>query len=149
MKLIIRKAELKDINQMCGLLYQLFSIEEDFVFDEKKQSAGLEMMINNKDSVVLVACDGERVIGMVTMQKLISTAQGAEVGLIEDMIVTEEYRGMSSGSELLKSICRIAEGNGLKRIQLLADKNNISAKIFYKKNKWSETSLECMRYCCD
>jgi len=40
---IIRKAEPSDINQMTGLLKELFSLEEDFTFNKAAQREGLSM----------------------------------------------------------------------------------------------------------
>lgn len=41
---ILRKASVSDIDSLVGLLEELFSIEEDFVFDEQKQRKGLLLM---------------------------------------------------------------------------------------------------------
>ena len=40
-----------------------------------------------------------------------------------------------------------AECRGLKRLQLLADKNNGSALIFYQKQGWQAAQLVCLRKC--
>jgi len=73
---------------------------------------------------------------MCSAQLLVSTAEGRKSALIEDMVVAKPYQGKSTGKKLLKSIEKWAVNNGAKRIQLLADGNNINALNFYETQKW-------------
>lgn len=141
----IRQAQSRDIEKLVSLLMQLFAIEADFDIDVQKQRDGLHLLIRNQKSVVLVAEMQSEIVGMCTMQVLISTAEGAWVGLVEDMIVHEQLRGQGIGTRLLKEMEQTAHMLGLSRIQLLADKENRSALHFYRSNEWQETKLVCFR----
>eukprot|EP00831_Metopus_contortus_P079321 TRINITY_DN7868_c0_g4_i1.p1 TRINITY_DN7868_c0_g4~~TRINITY_DN7868_c0_g4_i1.p1 ORF type:complete len:533 (-),score=138.97 TRINITY_DN7868_c0_g4_i1:1363-2961(-) len=140
-----RKATKKDIPAMVELLRQLFSIEQDFDFNHDKHLTGLKMLCDDKDSYILVAESAGQVIGMCTLQILISTAEGDKVGLIEDMVVEAETRNKGVGSLLLERISTWAHESGLKRLQLLADLDNSTAFDFYRKHNWRETKLLCLR----
>ena len=72
----IRIAKPSDIPQLVELLNALFTIEADFNFDQDKQAHGLELLLNsNKDCILVAELLGERrVLGMCTLQTLISTA---------------------------------------------------------------------------
>ena len=94
---------------------------------------------------ILVAKTGQKVVGMVFLQKLVSTAEGGRVGLIEDMVVNNDYHGQGIGKRLLTSIEMWAKDQGLMRLQLLADKENQHALGFYKKMNWKVTQLICLR----
>lgn len=145
--LIIRKGVLSDLSPLIGLLKDLFSIEQDFVFDEGKQRHGLEWMLD-KSAVgrcLLVAEEKGEVIGMCSGQILISSAEGGPVVLLEDMVVRRDRRRRGIGRQLLATIEAWAENMGATRIQLLADKNNRPALRFYKKNNWQTTQLICLR----
>ena len=143
---MIRKAEHSDINQMIGLLEDLFSIEEDFTFNEAAQRNGLSMMLNNNQNrCIMVAVSGKEVMGMCSAQLLVSTAEGGAVALIEDMVVSKAFQRQGIGKKLLLSIEKWAVKKGAKRLQLLADGNNVDALNFYKKQKWSTTQLICLR----
>ncbi len=143
---IIRKAEPSDINQMTGLLKELFSLEEDFTFNKAAQREGLSMMLdNNEKQCIMVAASKKQIMGMCTAQLLVSTAEGGMVALIEDMIVAKLYQGKGLGKKLLLAIEKWANKNDAKRMQLLSDKNNITALDFYKKQKWGATQLICLR----
>lgn len=143
---IVRKASVFDIDSLVGLIEELFSIEEDFIFDEEKQRKGLLLMLDDQGKhFVMVAELNEKVIGMCSVQTLISTAEGGFAGVIEDMIVSKKYRGKGVGRCLLKSIKAESKEKGLLRLQLLADKNNTDALEFYKKTGWCRTQLICLR----
>jgi GNAT superfamily N-acetyltransferase len=49
------------------------------------------------------------------------------VGLLEDLVVAADFRIQGVGEKLLAETVRWTEYQGLKRLQLLADKNNLSA----------------------
>ena len=143
---IVRKASIPDIDSLVGLLEELFSIEEDFIFDEQKQRKGLLLMLgDDKNRRVMVAEIDKKVVGMCSAQTFISTAEGGLAGVIEDMIVSEKHRGRGIGKFLLKSIEAWSKEKGLVRLQLLADRNNTAALEFYKKSAWSSTRLICLR----
>lgn len=145
MAIMIRPAEMRDVEAMVELLGALFSIEADFTFDPDRQRRGLALLIRNDADRVLVAeCEG-RVIGMCSVQTLISTAEGGRVGLVEDMVVAPELRGKGIGQRLLGEIERWAADSGLTRLQLLADRTNEPALAFYDRQGWQRTALVGLR----
>jgi len=143
---IIRKATIKDIEAMTGLLYQLFSIEEDFTFDEVKQKRGLELVVSNTESAIafVAEIDG-KVIGMLTAQTNISTAEGSISAVLEDMVIEKSFRGKGIGKKLMQAMEDWAREKGIKRLQLLADKTNSPALAFYNKLGWDQTKMFCLR----
>lgn len=131
-KAIIRKANGHDFPVMAGLLAELFTIEEDFIVDMDKQIRGLELLLQASDSMILVAETFDRVVGMISMQSLVSTAMGERVGLIEDMIVTADFRRQGIGKRLLGFMIEESKRLGYPRLALGADKRNDSALSFYR-----------------
>jgi len=147
MDVLIRPAKTADIPRMCGLLSELFSIESDFSPDSQKQAKGLSLLLTDSSglSAVLVAEEGDEIIGMCSVQTLISTAQGGPVGLLEDLIVRKDQRGNGIGTRLLSAIFRWCKTKNISRLQLLGDADNESALKFYAVNGWADTNLVCMR----
>ncbi len=143
----IRNATLSDIEQMVALLKVLFSIEIDFKFDADVQRRGLRLLMDGcgKHRCIRVAEMNGQVVGMCTAQTLISTAEGGPAAMIEDLVVHVKYRNKGIGTELLASIESWARNLGIHRMQLLADKTNTPAMLFYKRQKWGETRLICLR----
>ncbi len=140
-----RNAVVGDIPEMLELLRQLFSIESDFCFNPEKQKNGLQMLLHSSNSKIFVAEKQGHVIGMCTLQVLISTAEGGHTGLIEDVIVDEAHRSRGVGTLLLETATECAQKAGLKRLQLLTDKNNATALDFYHKYNWALTNMICVR----
>ena len=142
----IREAVSGDIDCLIPLLKELFSIEADFCFNEELQRRGLTIMLEPCESrCLLIASAGNRIIGMASIQTLISTAEGGGAGIIEDVVVRPEWRGKGIGRCLLETIEVWAHTKGLNRIQLLADSTNTPALEFYKNRGWMTTKLICLR----
>ncbi len=146
MKADIRPARSDDIEQLVALLQQLFGIEEDFDCDPDRQRRGLELLLADRQAgFVLVAEHRERVVAMCTVQKLVSTAEGGYVGLLEDVVVDSNFRGQGIGGRLLSAAEHTARSEGLTRLQLLADRNNRAALDFYDGKAWKRTELIGLR----
>ncbi len=102
-------------------------------------------MIRSADDRIFVAEIDKNVVGMCSVQILISTAEGGKVGLVEDVVVSKNYQGHGVGRTLMSAIDNYAKELGLSRLQLLADKNNHLAIGFYKNIGWGNTNLICLR----
>ena len=144
--IIIRRAAAADIPVMTGLLGELFGIEDDFHIDPHSQRRGLELMLARpEERCVLVADTGSEVVGMCTLQVVVSTAMGGPAGLLEDLVVTTSHRGRSIGSRLLETMESWCVSRNILRIQLLADAHNERALDFYSVHAWQGTRLVCLR----
>jgi GNAT superfamily N-acetyltransferase len=141
----IRQAEAADIGTMSTLLAQLFSLEQDFRPNSSKQRMGLEMLLKTPDAYVVVAEEQGDVVGMLTLQTLVSTAEGGRCGLIEDVVVNESCRGRGIGQALMTHIVDWADRQGLVRLQLLADRHNQPALVFYQGHGWSMTNMIALK----
>ena len=145
-RLTIRPAEPGDLDSLVTLLQQLFTIEEDFQVDEKRQRRGLTMMLGNPRGLILVAEQEGRVIGMCSGQLLVSTAEGGPALLMEDVIVDENFRRGGIGRLLISAMAQWAADQGAYRLQLLADRTNNEALAFYARLGWKTTNLICLRH---
>lgn len=131
MDLSIRRADQGDIEMMTQLLKVLFSIEEDFIFNEEKQRRDLESMLKDQENrCVFIAEYNGQIVGMVSGQALLSTAEGGISVVVENLIVKEVYRKRSIGKELLFKIEKWADLKKAKRLQLLAENDNFPALNF-------------------
>lgn len=141
----IRPARLDDLDALVELLKLLFSIEADFAVNDRLQRRGLWMLLENGMGCLLVAeCDHD-VVGMVSGQLTVSTAEGGPALLVEDMVVNEGYRGRGIGRRLLEAISQWAKAHHVTRLQLLADRTNEPALAFYRHLGWHSTQLICLR----
>lgn len=141
----IRQATAADIDQLVSLLRYLFGIEEDFRFEAERQADGLRLLLDSPGAVVMAAADNGVVVGMATGQLLISTAEGGPSLLVEDLVVTPSFHGRGIGAALLDALTAWGRLHGAGRLQLLADRNNHHALLFYQKRGWRQTRLICLR----
>jgi ribosomal protein S18 acetylase RimI-like enzyme len=143
--IVIRQATQSDIPALVGLLQQLFGIEQDFEPDPEKQRAGLTQLLDAPQAGVFVAESNGRILGMLTVQILISTAEGGRVGQVEDVVVDQGDRGRGIGRAMLSHLRQWSMEQGLSRLQLLADRDNGLALDFYRKQGWATTDLIGLR----
>lgn len=150
--LLFRPATHSDIPTLCGLLEELFTLESDFQPDKHKQTQALQRLIDKSEGgtdqpacVVWVAEHGGQVIGMCSLQVLISTAEGGDVGLVEDVILDADFRGQGIGQQMLRRLEIWACEHGLTRLQLLADAQNASANAFYERQGWNRMQMLALR----
>jgi GNAT superfamily N-acetyltransferase len=146
---MIRPADQADIPAMAELLQQLFAIEADFHFFAERQERGLAMLLSAQTAAVLVAEEAGEVVGMVTAQLVISTAEGGPSLLIEDLVVVPTRQNRGIGTALLMAVEEWGSSMGAGRMQLLADRTNLPALDFYRYKGWRETQLICLRKYCN
>ncbi len=146
----ITPANLSDIPALCELLDILFSQEADFQPDREAQYRGLACILNSPETgLILTARQDRRVVGMVSLLYTVSTALGARVALLEDMVVFPDARGAGVGSRLLDQAIRSARLNGCKRITLLTDRANESAQQFYQRHGFAFSAMIPLRLALD
>ncbi|MFZ9642298.1 MAG: GNAT family N-acetyltransferase [Candidatus Methylopumilus sp.] len=143
----INDAQLEDIPALVELLAVLFSIEADFKPDTAKQIQGLQLLINNPASAVMKVARDQHgsVVGMVSAQLVISTAQGAPSAWVEDMIIAQAHRGVGLGRALLDATLAWAKQKGASRAQLLVDIENEPALGYYQHLGWQSTQLQARK----
>src|SRR4051812_40082436 len=142
----IRTARVADVPAMAGLLAELFAVETEFTIDRAKQERALRMIIERPSAVAWVADTGGQVVGMVTAQTVVSTAEGGESAWIEDVIVRSDWRKRGVGRKLIEAVEAWCGGRGITRMQLLADATNEEAMEFYaRRQQWVRTRMVAFR----
>lgn len=145
----IEQATEKDIPALSELLRVLFTLEQDFTPQVDKQQRGLGLLLEGAPrSCVLVARRvlEQQVLGMITAQLVISTAEGGLSAWIEDVVVDPNYQSQGIGSALIQGILDWSVQQGAKRAQLLVDKDNQPAVSFYDALKWRKTQLQARQF---
>jgi len=143
----IAAAQVVDGPALRSLLGELFTLEQDFLPDAARQAAGLtQLLADRQRGAIVVARDpAGSVIGMVSGQLVISTAEGAYSVWVEDLIVQAAWRGRGVGAALLAGVLQWAQERGATRAQLLVDDANAPALAFYAHQGWQTTHLVARR----
>lgn len=142
----LRIATDQDVSQLSRLLGILFSREEEFMPNAALQDAGLRAIIADpRLGEIMLADENGRIIGMVSLLYTVSTALGAKVALLEDMIVDPSRRGQGIGSKLLDYALRVSRERGCARVTLLTDACNTDAHRFYERFGFKKSAMIPMR----
>jgi GNAT superfamily N-acetyltransferase len=139
-----------DIPALCDLLGVLFSQEAEFTPDRRAQATGLGRIIDNPAiGHILVARENGVPVAMVNLLYTVSTALGARVAMLEDMIVHPGAQGRGVGSRLLAYAIGFAADAGCRRITLLTDATNLAAQRFYTRHGFGYSTMIPMRRALD
>ncbi len=139
-------ATVSDTPALSALLSILFTQEAEFQPDTVAQQRGLNAILSDPAlGEILVARQNGQIVGMVNVLYSISTALGARVALLEDMVVAPAMRGSGLGSQLLVAAIEHAKQRGCLRLTLLTDADNYAAQAFYQKQGFEKSSMIPLR----
>ncbi len=138
---------LADLEELNSLLSLLFSQEKEFTPNPELQALALERLLKGSDRAqVFVYRHQDKAVGMLSLQRVVSTACGGEVGLLEDFVVQPPYRGRGWGRRLLQFALNFARQQNLQRITLLTDADNALAQKLYQKEGFTPSSMLVLRW---
>jgi GNAT superfamily N-acetyltransferase len=145
-KVAIEPATEHDLDELSGLLGELFSTESDFRPNKSKQLRGLRLIFEqpNRGRVFVLRHDNV-IVGMINLLFTISTAEGGFVVLLEDLVVHEQYRGKGYGSMLLGHAVEFAKQKNFLRITLLTDRPELRSQELFRRHGFVESSMIPMR----
>lgn len=135
-----------DLPALADLLHELFTLESDFQPERDKQLRGLRLILDTPalGRLFVLRIDG-KVAGMANALITVSTAQGAPVLLLEDVIVSRAQRGAGLGRRLIEQVCVWAKAQGMARVTLLADRDNAPALAFYARLGFEPSAMVVRR----
>lgn len=141
-----RAAKVEDIKELCRLLNELFTQEAEFTPDEAAQERALVKIISDESiGEIFVAQKDSEIVAMVNLLYTLSTALGAKVAILEDMIVDKRYRGQDIGSSFMEFALECIKAKGCKRVTLLSDSDNFKAHKFYEKQGFVKSAMTPFR----
>ena len=127
-----RTAEPKDINGVLALVKELAAYEkmEDAVVATEEQYQN--WLFERRVAAVLLACDGEKIIGIALYFYNFSTWLGRGGIYLEDLFVKPEYRGQGIGKTLLRMLAQKAVSEGCGRVEWSCLDWNAPSIAFYR-----------------
>lgn len=139
-------AKSSDCSAACQLLAELFEQEADFSPDHDKQKQAIEAIIAHPEQghILLLKLE-DKIIGMLSLLYLPSTAMGGKVAIMEDLIIASQWRHQGYGKMLLVAAETFAKKQGCLRITLLTDKDNQVAQKLYQKQGYQHSAMTVMR----
>lgn len=142
----VRSARAEDVESLVALLGLLFDQELEFAATPALQRDGLLALMSIPDRAGVLVAEGHgHVLGMVSLQVVISTALGGPVALLEDLVVDPSARGQGVGSILLLGAVEHARRFDCRRLTLLTDAGNVAAQELYLRHGFLPSSMLAMR----
>jgi GNAT superfamily N-acetyltransferase len=142
----IEPATIEDLPSLAELLMELFSQERDFRPNYTNQMRGLRLILEQPSrGRIFVLRSANQIIGMINLLFTISTAEGGFVILLEDLIISRDFRGQRMGSELLEYALEYAKQKGFLRITLLTDRISEASLAFFGKHGFQRSDMIPMR----
>lgn len=147
--ILIREANKKDLNGILYLNSDLFKKE----FKEFDKSLNIKWTnskegrdyfskrIVNKDSFVLVAICSEEIVGYICCSLHRSPIQIIKKAELENMMISEGFRGKKIGSKLAKEFFNWCKTKNIKNIIVTASAKNLSGIRFYKRLGFNDYDL--------
>ena len=123
----IRKLEKNDINQVIEIWTNSFSINFDKPINHN--------YLSDPNSITIVMSEKNIVIGVATLHIIKKLTR--ILGLIEDVAVNKNYRGLGIGKKLVKELIKIGNEKNCDKIVLSSSEKNSKfyEKIGFQKNE--------------
>jgi len=132
----LEKNSLDTYSSIMGLLPQLYDNVFKLTYDDFGD------ILKSNYLKIFIAQSNNRVIAIGTLVSYIKLT--GNVGIIEDFIVDEKYRGTGVGSNLLNHVVNYGFNSGISFIDVNTRREE--ASLFYKKNGFLEKGINRKLY---
>ncbi len=131
--MIVRHAALEDEVAALILIEELF--EEPGIrapgYTTERGRAGFHSAVENKYAEILLACDGNRIVGLASVYADILSIRYGPRCWLQDLIVTPDSRGRGAGKALLDAATDWARDRGCTHLELASGAGRLDAHRFY------------------
>lgn len=132
---IIRYAALADVEQV-GRLFDSYRQFYEQPADLVRATAYMQARLQNGESTVLVATDGEELVGFCQLYPTFCSVAAAPILVLYDLFVAPSHRRQGVGQALLLAARDQAAAMGVVRMELATAVNNTPAQALYEALGW-------------
>jgi ribosomal protein S18 acetylase RimI-like enzyme len=140
LSLRVREAEPGDLEAITDLVRQL-----GYPSGEEAVAGRLERLADDPRSWVLVALEGERMVGLASVHVMPVLERDDPTARITAMVVDEAARRRGVGRALLERLEERARAEGCARIYLTTRYEREGAAAFYRRMGFQDTSLRFVK----
>ena len=131
----IRIATLSDLRELGELFdgYRRFYLQAS---DIERARDFISERMNRNDSWLLVAEQGESLIGFCQLYPSFSSTQMRRIAILNDLYVSESSRAQGVGKALMQAAEKLGRNLGLGHLELATATDNAKAQRLYEKMGW-------------
>jgi ribosomal protein S18 acetylase RimI-like enzyme len=138
----ILEATEADLPAVEALLIELINTQDNPQgFDTQSLRGNCRLLIKRADSCLLVAKIGETVVGLISFSLRHTATAPGMTGLINELIVSRDYRGQGTGKRLVSAAVNICRQLGCCELEVSTEKTNTGAREFYKRCGFEEGAV--------
>lgn len=115
----------------------LFAAYREFYgepYDLAPATAFLTLRLERGESIVLLALEGENVVGISQIYPAFSSTRLAPIWILNDLFVTEDARGSGAADALLETAANLGQEAGAIAIELSTAHTNLRAQSVYARH---------------
>lgn len=137
----VRPATAADVEAVLALVSQLFDPPGARApgYTEERGRYGIRWAIEGADSDILLALDGERLLGLASVYADIQSIRYGKRCWLQDLVVDKGQRSRGIGKILLDAATEWARERGCTHLQLSSGMGRVDAHRFYRRQgMWEE-----------
>ncbi len=139
--MIIRKATPTDIPSLVILMTEFRKFYNQTSTKEEVQSF-LKDRLDKADSTIFVAVLEDKLVGYTQLFPSFSTIKLEKIWILNDLFVSEKFRGLGVASQLLTSVLKFSQETHRHQVWLLTGNHNKSAQQLYRKIGFNNTKFK-------
>jgi ribosomal protein S18 acetylase RimI-like enzyme len=138
----IERALETDLPSITSLLAELMEAMTDTEsFDIEQAVQNCRSLIRSPEQYVLVARKGDNVLGFVNFSTRKTMMHRALSALIDELVVSKNYRGLGIGKQLIQAVVDECRKLGCCEVEVSTEKSNTKARRFYRSRGFGEDAV--------
>jgi ribosomal protein S18 acetylase RimI-like enzyme len=138
----IDTATKSDLDAIVNLLRELIgAVGEQQGLDIKVTAENLAVLLNEPDSHLLVARNGDEVVGFINFAVRRTALHAGPSGLIDELVVRQSVRGSGVGWSLVSAAADTCRRLGCVELEVSTEKTNTAARRFYRQCGFDEDAV--------
>jgi len=127
----ISLADSKDISQL-SILFDQYRVFYEQSSDIEKATAFINERLENGDSVIITANDGDQMAGFTQLYSSFSSVSMKPIWILNDLFVVKSYRRKNVAKQLMEAAKEHARKTGAIRLSLATHFSNNPAQKLYE-----------------
>ena len=135
----VRAATRQDIEDL-AVLFDLYRVWYHQPSDIAAATKFLQQRMENKESVIFVAVNGQKLAGFTQLYPIFSSVSLERAWLLNDLYVHASARKQGVAKQLLEAAKQYGTTNNAKWLLLQTGNDNFAAQSVYEKNGWKRVA---------